>query len=771
MPFDRFLIAPINTGLQTDLKSWLIPDDAWAEMYNAYVFRGRIRKRFGSQYTGTGWPNTFVQPLFSRLGYSLGTTYSGTVPGDKFSQLGQQFLVNGIILTVYQNGAMLSSNPALATGTYNTGTGAYTISGAGVTGPLIWYSSQPVMGISLLESSAINDEPTMAFDTQFAYTYNGSWQHSVGGGPWHGDDTNFFWTCNWTGQAPQDDTLFVSNFQVTNPNGSLVATDDPIWYYNIPSATWTAATGANAFYFAPNGGAIHTGPYVLTSRLIMAFKNRLLLMNTIENQNTGSPTQNVWYPFRVRFSAYQSTVAVNAWYNANQSDSSGNVSIGGGFIDAPTTEEIISAEFIKDRLIVYFESSTWELVYTGNQVYPFAWQKINTELGSDAPHSIVPFDRNVIAIGTVGIHACSGSNVERIDQKIPNEIFSLNKEPANIIRTVGIRDYFTELIYWTFPSEKAIRYPNSVLVYNYRNNTWSFNDDTITFFGYFEQGTDTTWADETQVSWEDADYTWESGIIDANFRQVIAGNQHGFIFIINPDESENAAVLQITNMAQAGNFIRLTIIDHTLTPQDYIYLENLGSVTITDGDGNAYTQFKVNSVIDSNNITITIVNNLLGVIPILLNGTYVGGGVAGRISEINMLSKQWNPYNSKGRNFYLAKIDFAVDKTTKGAITVDYYPSGSNQSMLLYGGKAAIGTKANMSTGILETFPYDPALYPLEQVQETLWHQVYFNIDGTTVQIRVYLTPEQLLDPDISSSDFVLEGMVLNTQPTSYRIQ
>ena len=58
----------------------------------------------------------------------------------------------------------------------------------------------------------------------------------------------------------------------------------------------------------------------------------------------------------------------------------GNIADGGGYIDASTEEQIVSAEFIKDRLIVYFERSTWELAYTGNEVLPFVWQKINTEL-------------------------------------------------------------------------------------------------------------------------------------------------------------------------------------------------------------------------------------------------------------------------------------------------------------------------------------------------------------------------------------------------------
>ena len=50
MPLDRFMITPINGGLQTDLKPWLVPDDAFSQLNNAYIFRGRVCKRFGSRY-------------------------------------------------------------------------------------------------------------------------------------------------------------------------------------------------------------------------------------------------------------------------------------------------------------------------------------------------------------------------------------------------------------------------------------------------------------------------------------------------------------------------------------------------------------------------------------------------------------------------------------------------------------------------------------------------------------------------------------------------
>jgi len=45
---DRFLIAPMNSGLITAVKPFAIPDDSFSRLSNAYVWRDRVRKRFGS---------------------------------------------------------------------------------------------------------------------------------------------------------------------------------------------------------------------------------------------------------------------------------------------------------------------------------------------------------------------------------------------------------------------------------------------------------------------------------------------------------------------------------------------------------------------------------------------------------------------------------------------------------------------------------------------------------------------------------------------------
>lgn len=764
MPVDKFLIAPMNSGLQTDLRPWQILDDSWAVLKNVYSFRGRIRKRFGSAYTGSGALNLKLSQLYSRLsipltgGLGVGTinagAAAGNVPGVKF-KVGQMFSIGTEIFTVYNptagNNPMYDvdlGTPPVApatTKTFNLATGAYSFTG--VNWPngtqIYFYPAEPVMGLTIYENGPILQQPTYAFDTQFAYVYSGGfWSRSGAGSSliFHGTDSDFFWVCNYLGATANITSMFVTNFFVNNPNGASAASDDPIW------ATQDGTTWSKYYpYFLPQGAAVGTKNFVQSARIIVQFKNRLLLLNTIENDNSGGGNtgNNKQYAQRCRFSAVTQPFATNAWYEPNQQDAAGAKGIGAGFIDAATEDQIVSAEFIKDRLIVYFENSTWEIVYTGNQIFPFIWQKINTELGSQSTFSSVPFDTSILTVGNVGIHSCTGANVQRIDEKIPNQIFQIKTANNGIKRVWGIRDYYTETVYWIYGANNTIStqyFPNQVLVYNYRNNSWAINDDTITALGYFEQQNANTWANTFQ-SWEQLNMTWASGTIQQNFRQVIAGNQQGYIFIISPDITRNASVLQISDMQQAGNIVTITITDHMLNRGDYITIENAQGVTVPD------LIYSVNTVVDKNKITIFAPG---------FSGTYTGGGTSARVSQIEMNSKQWNPYLNQGQNFSISSIDFCVTRTSSGKITVDYSPSSSNVLMA----QAGESNQTILGKATLSTAPYD--IYPLEATQERLWHPVYLQVSGNFVQIKIYLSLSQITDPKIAFSDFQIEGIVLN---------
>lgn len=749
---DRFFIGPLNTGLQLDLRPWLIADDAFTTLQNAYVFRGRVRKRFGQQLTGSGYPNVTLAPFYSRVAVQVGTTdgsgdASGTVPGDIFD-IGQLFVIGTAIYTVYQLGtpAAMLQTVVTPTATFDTTTGAFVFVGAPAGQPIYWYPAQPIMGLTQYGVGPINDQPAYAFDTQFAYMFNGSYWIRSGSGTtpiWHGGDTNFFWAATWGGFDPIstffETALFVTNFQVTNPDGAPVGTDDPLWMFD--GTTWSIYT---PIFLAD-------GSFVQTSLIILNFRNRLILLNTIETAiSTGT---NYNFVNRCRYTAAGSPFDPNAWIEKNQSGG-GFKYVGGGFIDAPTKEMIVGAEFIKDRLIVFFERSTWELAFTGNDILPFTWFQLNTELGSESTFSSIPFDKEILAIGNTGVHACNGSNVRRIDDKIPDEVFSFKDPQSDTVRIQGIRDYYVEMAYWTFCSNNENannKFPNQVLVYNYKNGSWALNDDCITAFGYFEQATGLLW-ENVVWQWNEWLAPWNSDIQSPNSRQVIAGNQQGFIFTINADLSLNAAAMSITNMVQTSpGIITLTIINHTLNNGEYNdYIAIINTNTSIDTE-----IFKVLSIVDANTITISST----------FTGTYKGGGAVIRVSNIQIASKEWNPYISKDRNLFLQRIDFCVDRTVNGEITVDYYPSGSNLSMI----QGGTDTGAIMGNNVLETFPY--ALVPLEAFQDRLWHPIYFQVEAETIQIFMYFTDTQMTDPAIAFEDFTLEGLILYTQPTSQRLQ
>lgn len=729
MAYDKFFIAPLNedSGLQNDVLPWLISDKAFSNLENAYVFRGRVRKRFGSRWMG----NT---ALLSRFRMNIGTIVGGSfVAGAGFpaaslpASIGQMFSVDDEVFTINVLGtpALLLKSGTTTTATFNTTTGALVITGSPATdGTVVYfYPALPVMGLLSFQDQTINQQPVFGFDTRYAYQYSGGWERlATGASVWAGSNDQFFWGETWFGDDGSSRIFFVTNFNELEPMRQLAS----------PSNTWSN--------FQPPINAAED-QFLFSALILVAFKNRLLAFNTWEG---ASPGPGLNYQNRCRYSQVGSPVASGAW----ASDMPGK----GNAIDAATTQAIITVEIVKDRLIVFFEQSTWELVYTGNQAYPFSWQQINSELGAESTFSIVPFDKVAIGVGNVGIMACSGTNVERIDAKIPDEVFQIHNIDGGVFRVYGVRDYFVEMIYWTFPDEDTTSdspYPNRVLVYNYANNTWSLNDDSITAFGYFQDVSGVTW-DSTTVTW-DSDITWNSGELDARFRNVIGGNQEGFTFIIDPESPTNASVLQITDITEtAVNTFTFKVIDHNLKKDDYIYFEG-----ITDSTGNL-TQFNdaiytITTVFDSN--TFEVIYDGIG----LVDGTYSGAGLISRVSNITITTKEYNFYAETGQSAAINKVNFLVDSTAAGQMQVDYFVNTS------YTGILSSGTGSLLGTGTLDTFPYPNV--PYEATAARLWHTNFTCARGNVISLQLSMNDAQLRSTAIRDSGFALHAFCFEARP------
>jgi hypothetical protein len=141
-----------------------------------------------------------------------------------------------------------------------------------------------------------------------------------------------------------------------------------------------------------------------------------------------------------------------------------------------------------------------------------------------------------------------------------------------------------------------------------------------------------------------------------------------------------------------------------------------------------------------------------------ISGTYTGLGTMSRVSQISIDTKHFNFYLKDGMNIYCPTVEFYVDRTANGQITIDVSTSASSASLKTDG--AASG--ALMGTNVLETFAY-PTI-PYEATQARFWHRFYPQATGETIQLKLYLSDAQMIDPRISSSLFELNAMVFYTQ-------
>jgi len=843
MAKDRFLIAPFKSGLQNNVKPFLLPEDAFQQMDNVYIKDGVIKKRSSLGYTGYGATkkrfehlNSRLKILFNRLtvagGVGIGITSgaggaTGTLPTGRF-RIGQKFTI-GIeifIITALGTPAVMTTTGGATTRTIDTDTGAYVFAGAAIdtqiyfypdgnsgdivtdatghaegsvpdlnikpgqiftigdeiftipetgtpvtllrTGPnvdactfdtttgefyvdnaaknssILFYSCEPVMGLSLFEASDVNDRQGFAFDTRYSYRYSpgGYWIGIDTETNWNGDNTNYFYTTQYRGALSNTTNLITSNFKYIE---GLAGTFDPIRYYSLTSSTWTDFTPKTVIV---SGTQEHT---IATAKIIVPFVNSLLFFGTVEQyEDTGVPSVTLTYhPSRCRWSGIGNALApATAFLEPNQTGWSG-----GGYSDANTQEELISVKPLKDRLVVFFERSTYVLLYTRNPIDPFRWEKINTQYGSDKTYSSIAFDSNVLAIGQQGIIATNGNNVNKIDSKIPNFSFEVSKELESLNRVHGIRDLFDEIVYWNYiPQEDTgiNTYPSKLLVYNYVNDSWSKFDETITVFGYLEQTDADIWKYDYQT-WREDSSTWNDGIRSKNSRRTICGNQKGFIHYIYPDSNFNDAALYVTNLScndavATDSVLIVTSESHNLKSGDFIEISSCSGVVFEEG------VYKVNERIDADSFNIILRPKIDET---YFSGEYIGGGLVARVSQIKIKSKEWNPYLKSGSGVNLSEINFYVTKEKLGQLTVDYSLNSSNISMLEDEKNLGMNPGAN----ILELGAYE--LVPFESSQERVWHSLYFVGSGSFINIYITLTDDQMIS--YSKSGFELHGMLLLT--------
>ncbi len=748
MGYTPLHITGNQTGLVQSREEFLLPNDAYPFLENAYVWRerilrkkgyellGRLRRLFTATAIGLSGASPWAFNLFALVTPAITEVNKELQPGSVRNNIGATILID-------QGDGTLATSPVSAvTGTIDYITGAITITGAGAgvvsTATFGYYPGLPVMGLRSRELNNINNEQLIAFDQTYAYNFGATgWEEFIAGTTWTGNDSDFFWSTNYWVSSSNQKIFWITNFSGT--------TGDPIRYTN--GTTWVD--------FAPT---VDASANLLNQCLAMLpFRGRLVAFNTLEGATLGT---SISYTNRIRWaaignpfttaSAIVTTVNANAW----RDDIRGQ----GGYLDIPTSEAIVAVGFVRDNLVIYCERSTWQLRYTGRSIAPFQIERVNSELGAESTFSAVQFDTSLVGMGDKGVVECDSFKSNRIDIKIPDLIYQFNNQNNGTKRVHGIRDFQQRLAYWTYPYKpNGSIYPDRRLVYNYENDSWAIFTDSLTTLGTFQAQTGRTWAN-TPEPWVRQNYPWINR--PALFPSIVGGNQQGFVEYLDT-ATTNDVSLSIT--AITGNTTTPTVItspNHNLQDEQVIEISGIPTGTPFDNlNGGIYSI--VRDLVDPTNKfalwKLNLVNEEFDDPQVDAPAAYVGGGKIAIKDNFSIVSKKFN-FIEQGQSVQIGYLDILMNKTSDGAISLNVY--------LDYNENTASNTVPENSSD--DTFfntviPTTTSSLAVPNGSKN-WQRVYCPTRGNFVTLEYTLSNLQMTT-EAQESDVQIDGQVLWIRP------
>lgn len=748
--YSPIYIKGMTTGLVQERQEFILPNDAYPVLQNAYIFRERIQRKKGVQFVGRLQRDITIA-AFASLNLLTGLEASATLTPGSLNIVGSL----GAVWTDPLMDGTLSRNGVPGLGTVNYITGILTGPNLNLSGTFSYYPNLPVMGVRTRELNTENNEQTVFFDTKYAYIYNNAtmkFQEFIPGFTWSGMDFNFFWSTNYwvTPSTPfgsNAKVFWVTNFTTTDPIRYSAFDQDPTVWIN----------------FAPTINA--AGDKLNQCLAMLPFRGRLLAFRTLEGTNLASSIECFQ---RIRWAAIGNpisdisslfpvgTVNANAW----RDDIRGQ----GGFLDIPTSQAIMAVGFVRDNLVVYCERSTWQLRYTGRSIAPFQIERVNAELGTESTFSAVQFDTSLVGIGDKGIVQCDSFKSDRIDIKIPDLVFDFQNIENGSKRVHGIRDFQNRLAYWIYldlfngdeddDEEQSINYPNRRLVYNYENDSWAIFEDSFTALGNLQFTAAFTWSTAT-FFWETANFPWIGK--PALFPYIAAGNQQGFVFVLD-QYTANQKSLYIENIIGNGTISVTTvnIPNHNLEDNQVIQIVNIPS---TD------PFFDINNlifgvvVVDDNNIELWEYNPIDGDFSLAFEhaaGVFVGIGDIIVRDGFSIQSKKFN-FLDDGQNIQLGFIDILMDNTELGAITLNVYADYNTANPLNTQPKNIIE-----STNLPDTFfnSVIPTNVSVQRGSTKNWQRVFCATRAAFLTIEYTLSNAQLVGEE-QQSDVQIDAQIM----------
>ena len=708
-------ITNFKTGIDVALDPILSPIDAFVNLNNGFVYRGVLRSRAGYRHFASGDSSTTRD--ISRVADQIVSESQGN-PGDGTSDYsftitnGQ--VERGVVTITAPTEVLtvtLTYDPitglTAATGDFGTGsnninwqTGAINVSfGDGVGGNTnigvgndieVTYNYHPdlaIMGIhEYFQTSSVRE--LVVIDLDFPYVFdatNNDFDRIPFAGAtapptaaptaFTGLTQNFFtfqnWRLNSRGAVPAaagalrlDDVMFLTN-----------NVDEPMVYDGTDikrlSEIEDGAVVPRNPYREPPEGSLDRALHVLS------YGERLCWLRPVIN--------GIEYPQGVLWGPINDNSGLALDYQGS----------GSGLSSAVTDSSITSFKFIRDTLIVFFETDIYALEITKDPFAPFQWTKLEDERGCEPTHGATGYLGDVECPGRLGIMRTNGRRVTRVDNQIP--FFTRNRIDSDLLDHVfGEEMEEDSQFWWTFADTSSIdlTFSNKVLVKNFEEENYSVYDIPISVLNKTIIGLGITWDNLQEVFGnpdpDDGDVgdfegpvaeviydKW--GFLGKDYRTII-GEHNGFVYVVGDSFSDGSALINstlssatdISGGIAAGTTTTVQTEFHTFKVDDVVQFRNVNGMTELNELGNAPEE-ELPTVIAVNSQSEFVVN---------VNSTnftaYTDGGEV--IKPINFEAEfvPFNPFRSQGKTCHLVRMDFLVTSGT-GEYTIDFFENRLNQ--------------------------------------------------------------------------------------------
>lgn len=515
MTYQPFLIANYQTGLDEELPVWLLPDDAFANLQNAYIERGTIKKRQGyrklfdvqhilsgptsqigsisnSNMATVGAPNhNLVDDTLIQISGVLGMTEVNWTGGNTYRVL---VLTSGTFQLRNLDGTFVDSTnfpPYISGGTV---TSSLTIAGASSTNPMTLTTNfahglQNGATVSIYGASglvnvnaqpfAIGNVTANTFQIPLDGTLSGSY---TGGGV-------------VAQAAGLPVTGLIGFVDASGQQGLIVCDTRRLSLYDrytnslAPIGNCDLFSGGESDYFKSASLGINlyltngvdpilqidttafslqftkpqygpnAGDVIVAASDIVELRNRVVLAApTYSGEISGLQPQ------RLTFSAINDSTSSMAWR--------GDVSGYGGYIDAPTGESMQCVAEFRDTLIVAFDRSLWKIRSLPNPSLPFVFERIDTVSGAYSRTSMTANQDAVLGLGDNGIFATNGATAQRLDAKIPLFVYQAIDQSLRD-QIFCFRNAFTRQIWWLYPTTTGETVNTGALVYHELTNSYA----------------------------------------------------------------------------------------------------------------------------------------------------------------------------------------------------------------------------------------------------------------------------------------------------------